>query len=81
MTTVTGARMRDYGGIELPETFGDAEREYAAVRTAAGLFDLSFRAGLDFTGGDRTTFLHNMLSNDIAALRPGAGCYATLLTR
>jgi glycine cleavage system T protein len=81
MTTVTGALMRDYRGIELPETFGDAEREYAAVRTAAGLFDLSFRAGLDFTGGDRTTFLHNMLSNDIAALRPGAGCYATLLTR
>jgi len=76
-----GAVPRDYGGIELAETFGDSRREYAEARAGAGLFDLSFRTGLVFTGADRTTFLHNMLSNDILALRPGAGCYATLLTR
>ncbi len=45
------------------------------------LFDLSFRAGLQFSGPDRATFLHNLLSNDVAGLRPGTGCYATLLTR
>jgi folate-binding protein YgfZ len=58
----------------------DWRSEYDAARTAAGLFELD-RAGLVFTGADRATFLHNMLSNDVLALRPGTGCYATLLTR
>jgi len=58
----------------------DWRAEYDAVRASAGLFDLD-RVGLVFTGGDRATFLHNMLSNDILSLRPGTGCYATLLTR
>ena len=81
MTRARGAVMRDYAGVELPETFGDPLKECIDVRSAAGLFDLSFRTGLVFTGSDRATFLHNMLSNDITALAPGSGCYATLLTR
>jgi folate-binding protein YgfZ len=76
-----GAVFRDYGGLALVETYGDPLTECAAVRAGAGLFDLSFRTTLQFTGPDRTAFLHNLLSNDIAALRPGTGCYATLLTR
>jgi folate-binding protein YgfZ len=76
-----GAACRSYGGIELVETFTDPSQEATETRAAAGLFDLSFRAGLQFTGPDRATFLHNLLSNDIAALRPGTGCYAMLLTR
>jgi folate-binding protein YgfZ len=72
---------RSYGGIELVEAFTDPSEESIAARAGAGLFDLSFRAGLRFTGPDRVTFLHNLLSNDVAALRPGTGCYATLLTR
>jgi folate-binding protein YgfZ len=67
--------------MELVETFTDPSREATEARAGAGLFDLSFRAGLQFTGHDRATFLHNLLSNDIAGLRPGTGCYAILLTR
>jgi folate-binding protein YgfZ len=76
-----GAALHSYGGHELAETFGDPLDECRHVRSAAGLFDLSFRAGLSFTGADRATFLHNLLSNDVSGLRPGTGCYATLLTR
>lgn len=76
-----GVACRSYGGVELVEAFTDPSAEATAARAGAGLFDLSFRAGLQFTGPDRATFLHNLLSNDIAALRPGTGCYATLLTR
>lgn len=32
------------------------------------------------TGNDRRTYLHGLLTNDIAALAPGTGCYAALLT-
>jgi folate-binding protein YgfZ len=56
-------------------------RGYAATRSAAGLFDFGFRATLRFTGADRATFLHNLLSNDIASLEPGGGRYTTLLTQ
>jgi tRNA-modifying protein YgfZ len=39
------------------------------------------RAGLLRVGGnDRRDYLHNLLTNDIASLRPGTGCYAALLT-
>ena len=76
-----GAAVRSYAGHELAETFGDPLKEAADVRAVGGLVDLSFRVGLSFTGTDRATFLHNLLSNDITGLRPGAGCYATLLTR
>ncbi|MGH7898946.1 MAG: YgfZ/GcvT domain-containing protein [Candidatus Binatia bacterium] len=77
----SGAVFRDYGGLGIAESYGDPATEYRAARAAAGLFDLSFRGILRFTGADRTTFLHNLLSNDIEALRPGEGCYATLLTQ
>jgi glycine cleavage system T protein len=76
-----GAVFHDYGGLTLVETYSDPLTECAAVRTGAGVFDRSYRAALRFTGQDRVTFLHNLLSNDIAALGPGTGCYATLLTR
>jgi folate-binding protein YgfZ len=76
-----GAVFHDYGGLTLVETYSDPLTECADVRAGAGLFDHSYRTALRFTGQDRVTFLHNLLSNDIAALRPGMGCYATLLTR
>jgi len=59
----------------------EASRGYTASRAAAGLFDFDFRASLVFTGADRASFLHNLLSNDVISLRPGGGCYTTLLTQ
>lgn len=35
---------------------------------------------LRLSGGDRRSYLHNLLTNDIASLQPGTGCYAALLT-
>jgi folate-binding protein YgfZ len=42
--------------------------------------DLSPRARFVLTGPDRVRFLHGMVSNDIEALTPGAGCRAAMLT-
>jgi glycine cleavage system T protein len=81
LASAQGAAFQDYGGLTLVETYADPLTECADVRAGAGLFDRSYRTTLRFTGQDRVTFLHNLLSNDIAALRPGMGCYATLLTR
>jgi len=41
--------------------------------------DRTERGRLQVTGRDRQTFLQGMVSNDVAALKPGEGCYAFLL--
>jgi aminomethyltransferase len=65
----------------LPTHFGDPTAEYESVRGAAGLFDLSHRALLQFTGPDRVSFLQGMLSNDLRGLKMFEGQRATLLTQ
>jgi folate-binding Fe-S cluster repair protein YgfZ len=53
---------------------------YQAARHAAALVDRSDRGRLLVSGGDRAAYLHGLLTNDIAALAPGSGCYAAYLT-
>ena len=62
-----------------PSSYGDPALEHAAVRTASGILDRTDFGLLEVTGRDRATFLHAMLSNDVASLGPGQGCAATLL--
>jgi folate-binding protein YgfZ len=54
-----------------------------AVRTGAGIFQLSGRGLIEVSGGDRVRWLDGMLSNDVTSLQAGgehSGCYATTLT-
>ncbi len=78
--TAHGAVFTNDRGIDLPECFTDVAEEYQAVRTQAGLIDLSFRAQVRMSGEDRVGFLQGMVSNDVKSLKPGDGCAATLLT-
>lgn len=57
-----------------------ASPEYLAARNGAVLADLGARGRIAVRGADRKTFLHALLTNDIALLTPGTGCYAALLT-
>ena len=54
--------------------------DYRALRQGAGIVDRSGRGRLTITGADRRSYLQGLLSNDIAALVEGSGCYATYLT-
>jgi folate-binding protein YgfZ len=67
-------------GVRLPRHFGDPAAEYRALRDAAAIVDLGFRAIVRAVGPDRVAFLHGMLTNDVEHLAPGAGCSALLLT-
>ncbi|MGH9358546.1 MAG: aminomethyltransferase family protein [Candidatus Acidiferrales bacterium] len=69
----------EYHGALLLQSYSDPLAEHQAVRTAAGLFDGSFRARFTASGSDRVRFLHGMVSNDIRGLTPGQGTYAALL--
>ncbi len=54
--------------------------QYQAARCKAVLLDRSDRGRIVLRGHDRKSFLHALLTNDIAVLAPGTGCYAALLT-
>jgi folate-binding protein YgfZ len=53
---------------------------YEAALDRAIIVDRSPRGIVAVTGRDRQILLHNLLTNDIASLGPGTGCYAALLT-
>jgi len=54
--------------------------KYRIIEAGAGWRRRAERGRLRFGGGDRTAFLHALLTNDVAALGPGRGTYGTLLT-
>lgn len=54
--------------------------DYRVLREAAGVVHRSTRGLLTVTGGDRASYLQGLLTNDIAALSVGRGCYAAYLT-
>ncbi len=53
---------------------------YQAARERSVVADRSGRGTIVITGGDRISLLHNLLTNDIADLGPGRGCYSAYLT-
>ena len=53
---------------------------YLEARSAAATVDRSDRSWVVVSGADRRSYLHGLLTNDIAALQPGQGCYAAYLT-
>jgi folate-binding protein YgfZ len=62
----------------LPHMFSLAQ--YRALHEGAGLVERSHRGRLRLSGADRRDYLQGLLTNDIAGLSPGTGCYAALLT-
>ena len=53
---------------------------YDAARRGAAFFDRADRGLIVVSGQDRASYLHGLLTNDIATLRAGQGCYAAYLT-
>jgi folate-binding protein YgfZ len=57
-----------------------ATSEYELLTESAGLVDRSDRGKFLVRGGEAADFLQGQVSNDVEALGPGQGCYATILT-
>ena len=74
------ARFAELNGAEVVSDYGDWLAEHSALRTTAGVVDLSFRSRLCLVGVDRSRFLHGQVTNDVKKLRVGEGCYATITT-
>jgi aminomethyltransferase len=74
-----GARMVPFAGWEMPVQYVGVIEEHRAVRTDAGVFDVSHMGELEVEGPRAGELLQGALSNDLDRLSPGEAQY-TLLT-
>ena len=70
-----GGKTIDFGGWELPVQFSSIKEEHEAVRTRAGLFDVSHMGEIDVTGTDSLNYLQKMFTNDISKIKNGGAQY------
>jgi aminomethyltransferase len=62
----------------MPVYYTSIMEEHQAVRTAAGLFDVSHMGEIRVHGSAAADFLNGALTNDLRALTPGQGHYTLL---
>ncbi|WP_202076659.1 glycine cleavage system aminomethyltransferase GcvT [Caldalkalibacillus salinus] len=73
-----GAKTVDFGGWELPVQFSSIKEEHHAVRTTAGLFDVSHMGEVAVKGPDAFSYLQKMLTNDVSKLVDGKAQYTIM---
>jgi aminomethyltransferase len=73
-----GGRMVEFGGWDMPVQYRNIIDEHNAVRTAAGLFDISHMGRLVFQGSGAAALLQHLFTNDVATMKPGQVRYGLL---
>ncbi|MDE2714465.1 MAG: glycine cleavage system aminomethyltransferase GcvT [Verrucomicrobiota bacterium] len=73
-----GARCIDFGGWEMPVQYTGIVAEHQAVRTAAGVFDISHMGEIWVGGAHASGFLNQTLTNDIGLLAVGESQYTLM---
>jgi len=71
-----GAKMVDFGGWHMPVQYQGIIEEHMAVRTKAGLFDVSHMGEVWITGKDALKFVQKMVTNDVSKIDKGQIQYA-----
>jgi aminomethyltransferase len=74
-----GARMVDFAGWEMPVQYRGIIDEHVAVRTRAGLFDVSHMGEVELRGPGALAACQRATANDVARLRDGTAQYSLLL--
>src|SRR2546423_7746575 len=74
-----GAKMVDFGGWDMPVQYSGILDEHNAVRTAAGLFDVSHMGEIEIRGPDAAKLTDFVTTNAVAKLQLGQAHYAGLL--
>jgi glycine cleavage system T protein (aminomethyltransferase) len=73
-----GASMTDFAGWLMPLRYGSETAEHRAVRSAAGLFDLSHMGEIAVTGPAAAGALDYALTGQPSALAPGRARYTMI---
>jgi aminomethyltransferase len=73
-----GARLVEFGGWEMPVQYSSILDEHRAVRTCAGLFDVSHMGEFKVEGTDALAFLQHLVPNDVSRLAINQALYTQL---
>ncbi|MDX8364262.1 glycine cleavage system aminomethyltransferase GcvT [Cytobacillus sp. IB215665] len=74
----SGAKTIDFGGWDLPVQFSSILEEHEAVRTRAGLFDVSHMGEITVKGEGSLAYLQKMMTNDVSKLKNGSAQYTAM---
>jgi aminomethyltransferase len=73
-----GGRLVEFAGFEMPVRYTGDVREHLAVRTAAGLFDISHMGEFEVRGPGAAEWLDRMVTNHVSALAVGQALYSPM---
>jgi aminomethyltransferase len=76
----SGAKMVSFGGWEMPLEYSGIALEHMAVRTRAGLCDVSHMGEIEIAGKDALAAVQRISCNDASRLQVGQAQYSGLLT-
>jgi len=74
-----GARLVEFGGWEMPVEYAGITQEHLAVRTRAGLFDVSHMGEIEVRGREALALLQYVTSNDVSRLKDFQAQYTALM--
>jgi aminomethyltransferase len=74
-----GAKLVPFAGWNMPVQYTSILDEHGAVRSRAGVFDISHMGQFRVSGEGAEAWLNRMLANNVAKLAPGQGQYSFLL--
>jgi aminomethyltransferase len=73
-----GAKLVPFAGWEMPVQYAGIREEHLAVRTNAGVFDVSHMGEVETRGPDALKFLQHVLSNDLRRMPEGGAQYSVM---
>jgi aminomethyltransferase len=73
-----GARLVPFAGWEMPVQYEGIRQEHVAVRTDAGMFDVSHMGQIETAGPEAERLLQRLLSNDVTKIAERGAQYSVL---
>ena len=74
-----GAKLIPFSGWQMPVSFDGIKEEHIAVRTHAGIFDVSHMGEIEVEGPGALAFLQRLITNDVSRIEIGGAQYSCLL--
>ena len=74
-----GAKMVEFAGWDMPVQYSGVIQEHLAVRSRAGLFDVSHMGEIEIRGADAVEFCQRLSANDVARMKNFQAQYNLLL--
>lgn len=72
------ARMTEFQGWRIPLQYSEVQEEYNAVRSAAGLFDISYLGRIEVSGAGAAALLQKIVTRNVSKIPEGSAQYGCI---